>query len=679
MKVGVGYSDNPDTASAGVQAVKMAISHSGRSDQCDMVLLFSTARHDQRGLRKAVISVTGAHVPIYGGGAVGIITNDYFGYAGDQIGLACIWLDGVDCKVFIDGGMKESEKETGIRLGQKFAKLGIERDSPVMLFYDALDSSNGLRMLMATWLLDGIENGLGFLPDLTGAGLMGDHVCTPTKQWTGAGMGAYNAIALAFSGNIRMDSVIMHGCRPSTQYYTVTKAAGPVILEINGKPAIQFIDELLNSAIAPEDYPFFLIFGINHGDRWGEYDEDYYASRLCLGIDKAGGGIVMFEPDMVEGTEFRLMFRSLDLDYIKPKIDKVFDELEDRDPVFAVYIDCAGRCAGYGGMDLEDAPVIQKTVAGRVPILGLYTGVEIASIGGRPRGLDWTGVFCLFSQSKDGRRGGRSKASLKPVWGAGAKLLKSKEIPVDAMARLAEQNAAKILALDLSSMAISRELEQKRRGFSLLAELAVSLRQHPGYESVFIPASKRINAALNMQRTIVMAHDGKGLFTVEVLQGYSTKEKAGFAGRRIEVPPEFLDPDNPVIVTGAEPADLFKPLRDLFGLPYFISSPIMLQDEVYAMLITGRLMEATPYFVRLNRNDAETVQAIGALLASVISGRRLVDAEERNRIMADSAPLGCLFLDENGNLTDCNQEMLSMFGFHKKVDFLECFDKLSPE
>ena len=250
---------------------------------------------------------------------------------------------------------------------------------------------------------------------------------------------------------------------------------------------------------------------------------------------------------------------------------------------------------------------------------------------------------------------------------------------MDAMARLVEQNAAKILAMDLNTMTISRELEQKRRGFSLLAELAVSLRQHPGYESVFIPASRRINAALNMQRTIVLANNGKGLFTAEVLQGYSTKEKAGFAGRRIEVPSEFLDPDSPALVTGAEPADLFKEIRDLFGLPYFISSPIMLHDEVYAILITGRLTEAAPYFVRLSRNDAETVQAIGALLASIISGRRLVDAEERNRIMADSAPLGCLFLDVNGNLTDCNQETLSMFDFSQKEDFLECFDKLYPE
>jgi signal transduction histidine kinase/CheY-like chemotaxis protein len=680
MQVGVGYSDNPESNAAGVQAVKMAVAQAGRSDTCDMVLLFSTARHDQAVLREAVASVTGDSVPVYGGGAVGIITNEYFGYAGDQIAAACIWLDGVGCEALIEKGLNESEEETGIRLGRRLAGLGTNPDSPVMMFYDALDCSKGVRMLMATWLLNGIEKGLGFFPDLTGAGLMGDHVCSPTKQWTGHGIDEHSAIALAFSGDIRMDSVIMHGCRPATQYYTVTKAAGQVILEINGKPAIKFIDELLNSAIAPEDYPFFLIFGVNHGERWGEYDEDYYASRLCLGIDRESGGIVMFEPDMVEGTEFQLMFRTLELDYIKPKIDKVFNELDGREPVFAVYIDCAGRCAGYGGMDMEDALVIQKTVAGRVPVLGLYTGVEIASMGGRPRGLDWTGVFCLFSQSKDGRGGIAEKASSKSAaWDTNTPASESGEAPVSAMARLAEQNAAKILALDTNSIAIRCELEQKRRGFSLLSELSVSLRQNTGYEDVFKPVARRINAALNMQRTIVLAHDGRGLFTAEVLQGYSANEKAAFAGRRINVPDELLNPDYPVLVTGADPADRFKELRELIGLPYFVSSPVVLQGEVYAILITGRLVEAPPYLVRLSRSDMETVQAVSVLLASVLAGRRLAASEERSRIMMESAPTCGSFWDENGNLTDCNTEMLSLFGLSNKEEFIERFSDLSPE
>jgi len=679
MKVGVGYSNNPETLEAGQWAIEKAISQAERTDPCDMVLLFSTAMHDPAVLRSAVVSVLGESVPIYGGGTAGVITNDYFGYAGDQVGAACIWLDGVRCEVLTEGGLKDSEEETGKRLGRRLAELGTTPDSPVMLFYDAVDTTNGLRLMMATWLLEGIEKGLGFSPDLAGVGMIGDLTCSPTEQWIGDTIGKSNAIALVFSGDIRMDSVIIHGCRPATQYYTVTKAAGPVILEINGEPAIPFIDTLLHSAIAPEQYPFFLIFGINHGDRWGEFREDAYASRLCLAIDPGSNGIVMFEPDMVEGTEFQLMFRSLEPDYIKPKIDEVFDKLAGRLPVFGFFIDCAGRCAGYAGEDREDAVFVQQAVAGRVPILGMYNGVEIAPLGGRPRGLDWTGVFCLFSQSVDNSGIDTRKATAKHDWETSILQSPSKTAPIDAMVRISEQNAAKVLALDIASTTIRLELEHKRRGFALLAELAASLQQNTGDVDMFIHVAKRINAALNMQRTVVLKENGDGLFSVLVLQGYSANEKAALAGRHIEVPAELFDPVVPVLVTGADSTDRFKELRELFGLPYFVSSPIMLQGKVFAILITGRLIEAPPYLVRLSHSDKETVQALGAFLASVLMGQRLLAAEERNRIMIDAMPMSCTFWDENGNLTDCNQAALSLFEVPDKEEFLKRFLSLEPE
>ena len=403
MKVGVGYSDNPETALAGRQAAGEALRRAGRPEPCDFVLLFSTARHDSYVLRRAVAEVVGDAVRIVGGGAVGAITNDRFGYAGDQIVLACVWLDGVTFDLVTEGGLLGDELAVGRNLGKSLAAIGTAPETPALLFYDAIDRSGGdMRMVMATYLLQGLEEGLGFLPDLNGAGLQGDYACTPTKQWLGDDIGQHRAIAMVFGGDLRIDSVIMHGCSPATGYYTVTKADKQTILEIDGKPALTFIEDILQGAVPTESLPFFLIFGVNKGDRWGAFDESNYASRLCLAIDRERSGIVMFEPDMVEGTEFQIMFRSLSLDYMRPRIEGAFGQLGDREPVFALYINCAGRAAGYGGVDIEDALVVQDAVAGRAPILGIYTGVEIASIMGRPRGLDWTGVFCLFSVPRAG-------------------------------------------------------------------------------------------------------------------------------------------------------------------------------------------------------------------------------------------------------------------------------------
>ncbi len=715
MKVGIGYGDSPETTEGAALAVGKAIEQAGRSDPCDFVLLFATARHDQTILLDTVASVVGNDVPIYGGGTAGVITNDYYGYAGDQIGVVCVWLDGVHCEVLVESGMSESEEAVGERLGRRlsthFAQMGITPaeipDVPVMLFYDMVDLANGFRLLTATPLLKGIEKGLDDRPqgdntanrkvaghpNLAGIGMIGNHSCAPMNQWIGHGIGSSNAIALVLSGDIHMDTVVIHGCRPATPYYTVTKAAGQCILEINGEPAIPFIDKLLGSAISPEQYPFFLTFGVNHGERWGEYQEENYASRLCWNIDKARNGIVMFEPDMVAGTEFQLMYRSLEPDYIRPKIDKMFDELGNREPIFSMFANCAGRSIGYGGAELEDATALQQAVAGRTSVFGLYNGVEIASINGRLRSLDWTGVFCLFSQRKEGqcdvRQCDGATTLPPPVAGVAAwdKHRASKisapgapeKVNCEHLVKMAEQNAAKILALDMASVAIRLELEQKRRSFALLSELAVSLLQNIGDENVFITVAQRINAALNMQKTVVLKKGADGLFSPLVLQGYPTRAKAAFAGRPIELPVEMLEPGGGVLVTGADPPDRFGEIRKLLGLPFFTSSPIMLQGKVFAVLIAGRLVEAIPYMIRLSRSDQETVQALGAMLSAVLIGQHLKASEERNRVMVEMAPLNCVFWDENCLLTDCNQETLSLFGFSDKADFIARFPSLSPE
>lgn len=398
MQVSVGYCDMPDTALAGREAALEARRKAGRQDPCDLVLLFATANHDAAVLRPAVAGVVGEKAAIVGGGAVGAICNDRFGYAGDQVGLACFWMGKSRFTLVVEGGLEGSEADVGRKIGEALAACGVRESSPVLLFYDAIDKADDtMRMVMATYLLPALKEGLGFFPNLNGAGLIGDFFLSPTRQFIGGGLADHHAMALAFSGDVRVDATIMHGCRPITGYYTVTRADAQTILEINGKPALEFLDSILGPAVRPENYPFFLILGVNNGEKWGEYDEKSYASRMCLAIDKKRNGLVMFEPDMVAGTEFQIMCRSLELGYMPPRIQRVFAQANGRKPVFALYINCAGRAAGFAGVDLEDAYVVQKAVNGRVPILGIYTGVEIASVEGEPRPLDWTGVFCLFS------------------------------------------------------------------------------------------------------------------------------------------------------------------------------------------------------------------------------------------------------------------------------------------
>ena len=249
---------------------------------------------------------------------------------------------------------------------------------------------------------------------------------------------------------------------------------------------------------------------------------------------------------------------------------------------------------------------------------------------------------------------------------------------LDYLRRLAENNAAKILSLDAKSIAIRHELEQKRRGFSLMAELAITLGQDSDYKSVFVSVSKRVNAALNMQRTVVLVPAEHGLFTPAVLQGYDADDEKYLFASNFPVDPEFLNP-NPVLVTGADSRQRHAPLRRMLGLPYLIASPVLLHNEVAAILVTGRLVEQPPFLPRLGASDVETVQTVSAYLAAMLAASRFAEAEERTQIMLDATPLCCNFWDEHGNNVDCNAEAPRLFELSGKQEYLDRFNDLSPE
>lgn len=56
-------------------------------------------------------------------------------------------------------------------------------------------------------------------------------------------------LALALSGSVRMDTVVLRGVRPSSGYYTITGAEANVVLELDGRPAADVVGELIGPDI----------------------------------------------------------------------------------------------------------------------------------------------------------------------------------------------------------------------------------------------------------------------------------------------------------------------------------------------------------------------------------------------------------------------------------------------
>jgi hypothetical protein len=335
-----------------------------------------------------------------------VMTGTRLGYEGHQVGVAVIASDTVRADLFVEGGVADREHEVGRALGEQIrraAEAGAFVGEPnLLLLYDIVRQrrSEGFSLNMAGPLLAGMGEVLGEWPRTAGGGLMGSMQWNPGFQWFDHRIEQHNAMALVFHGGVRMDTALLHGCKPSSTYFTITKADGNVVLELDGEPTLDVVSRLSGSVDGSEfrDYPLFITLGINNGDRFGEYREEDYAVRLCMDVDVERRGLVFFGNDLQAGTVVQLMRRSIDHEYIRRRVDALLAGLDGRRPFLALYIDCAGRASAFCGSEREEAEEVQRAIGSTVPLLGWYVGCEIARAGPSMQSHNWTGVLCVLSE-----------------------------------------------------------------------------------------------------------------------------------------------------------------------------------------------------------------------------------------------------------------------------------------
>ena len=406
VKAGVGFDDNQNSFEAGNRAAAKALKNIGQQGG-SLVLAFCTGKHDYEACFEGIRSEVG-DTPIIGGPAIGVITNDYLGYEGYQVGVTVLPND-LTFDTATAGGLNKGEKKVGLELGRQLSVKRNPREKLALLFYDSIKSPPPPTPVLnvSSYLIDGFEQGIGTNPPvIVGAGLIGSYAFDRGKQFCGAKVADQHAVAALLSGECFVHTTIMHGCKPMSDYHTITRVEGPVVYEIDGKSALDVIDSLLGNQDWQKRLPLLLVtLGVNCGEKYTPYNEKNYINRLIVGIIPEKNAIVLFEADFENGTEFQFMRRNSGL--MEESAEKgcrealAYLQKNNQEPFFALYIDCAGRTAGFSGADKEEASIVQKTIGRDIPLLGFYSGVEIAPLMEKSRGLDWTGVLLLLSRSKE--------------------------------------------------------------------------------------------------------------------------------------------------------------------------------------------------------------------------------------------------------------------------------------
>ena len=401
-RAGVGRSEKTNSVEAATEAASAAVSQMG-GGRTDLVIVYNTAKHDAKQVHQGLRSVVGPKARIVGGASMGIITAQKVSYGGYELGVAVLGSDTMKVDTFIESGLPDNEAGVGGGLGKQLRDTEFSGTPNVVLMFDSVKKApvGGMPQLnIGSTFLQGVGTSIGTWPTTVGHGMIGDSSFSPTSQIFDDRVAQNSAMALVLSGGVQMHVDVSHGCKPQGGYYTVTKAQGNVVFELDGKPALDVVTGLLGpDAGEVEQYPMFVTLGRNRGDKFGEFREEDYASRPLMAVLREPKALVMWETDLQAGTEVQLMRRSIDFDKVAARWSALCDKVKDRKPFLALYIDCAGRASMFANTQREEAEEAMKVVGSKMPLLGVYSGCELARIGKDMMSLAWTGVMAIFTES----------------------------------------------------------------------------------------------------------------------------------------------------------------------------------------------------------------------------------------------------------------------------------------
>jgi hypothetical protein len=390
IQAGVGMSHHRNPEVAGREAAEKALAAAGVAKP-EFVFTFATVGYDQAALLKAVRGATGG-APLCGCSGEGVIAEGEADESNFAVGVMVISSDQLRFSYGVATGLKADPADAGRTIADAIQPEISPDTLALFLFPDGINVNFDR-------LVSGLEGGLNL-----------DHVLplvggTAADNWEGKRTYQYHddrvvsdGVAWALlSGGAQIAWAVNHGCVPVGVEHKVTRCEANVILEIDGRPALEILkdylteDELGDWAKALMTFSF----GLKAPGYMQAYDE--YVIRGWVGGIDAPRGSITIPAEVPEGTSIWLTRR--DFEKLGQGVDRAAEEIKAQlgeEPAGLVFqFDCAGR----GKVFLREGQKLQllETLRGRIgldiPWLGFYTYGEIAPVGERNHFHNYTVVL----------------------------------------------------------------------------------------------------------------------------------------------------------------------------------------------------------------------------------------------------------------------------------------------
>jgi small ligand-binding sensory domain FIST len=376
---GAGFSNERDAVTAARDAAGRAGAEAGGADAA---LLFVGPDHRAaaRELVAAVCAELGT-TRVAGGLAHGVLG------AGHELeggaGVSVLAVRGLDAQPFFVPELADNEElaaeEIAARLG------GPPRDGDlVVLIPDP-------RALQPDALLARVREAAG-VAAVVGAGA-GDPVSDAPLVWCGGEIGEGGLAGMVLRGARARRVGVTQACRPATDLLTVTRAQGPWILELDGRPALEVYREAARAPLADDlrRAAAFVLAALPR-DSAAPLAPGGYLVRNIAGFAPDANAFAI--PAAIEkGEQIALVHREPET--ARADLKAMLAGLGDARPGLALYFDCCARGAGFFGVPGLESAYLDQALGG-APIAGMFGSCELGPIAGRAELLTYTGVLALL-------------------------------------------------------------------------------------------------------------------------------------------------------------------------------------------------------------------------------------------------------------------------------------------
>lgn len=211
------------------------------------------------------------------------------------------------------------------------------------------------------------------------------------------------AVGVALWGNITLDTIVAQGCRPVGRTFRVSKCKNNVLLELDGKPAVQALYEILEK-MSPHEQKlakFSLFLGVVMDEFKDDFQHGDFLIRNILGLEPSSGALLVGELLRSERTiQFHLRDAETSSEDLRTLL-KQYKHNHAKAPEGALLFSCLGRGEHLYGIPNHDSDCL-KDYFGEVPISGFFCNGEIGPVGGTTFLHGYTSSFGLFSEKTNG-------------------------------------------------------------------------------------------------------------------------------------------------------------------------------------------------------------------------------------------------------------------------------------